>query len=496
MKKVLSVILSIIIVLCAFGITASADSIKYGDSNDDNTIDNKDYAVLMQYINGWNVTINVSSSDVNIDNIVDNKDYALLMQYLNGWDVKLGEKQPNPNTVNPEDYRGTTVTFATTVLSQTNEAGPVIEGFEKKYGIAVNEILVGDNINEIAGKIASGVNVDIMCCKGDFPAALAVLQPLTIAKLNYNDPIWDKNMFDFSSLNGKPYLCNTIGNIWAENACVLYSKNMLNQAQCYTPEEYDHVGKWTWDSFFEIATCVDKLDGDIGYYSDIQGCYISVEDMLGSVGCGVYSYNDGKFSNGLNNNFHKEAIHKLAKLYRGISASSSATFDTVRNTFFKGKVGICIANTQMLKKCEVRGATIDWFDIGFYKMPAYETGYQVNDTNRVVGWGICRGSDNPVGAGIFLRYYLDVNNYDVSNSFITTAAENFFFTSTAIDYEKYTPYFTYEYSTQNLTGFYEYDWEELTRIPEDYINRDYPVLSTHVDDACNILNKFVEKNTH
>ncbi|MBE6809873.1 MAG: hypothetical protein E7521_02300 [Ruminococcaceae bacterium] len=60
-----------------------------GDSNSDGSIDNKDYALLMQYLNGWAVTIVAESSDVNADGSIDNKDYALLMQYLNDWDVVL-----------------------------------------------------------------------------------------------------------------------------------------------------------------------------------------------------------------------------------------------------------------------------------------------------------------------------------------------------------------------------------------------------------------------
>lgn len=60
-----------------------------GDVSGDLKINNKDLAFLMQYINGWNVTIDVSAADVNKDDKVNNKDYALLMQYINGWDVKL-----------------------------------------------------------------------------------------------------------------------------------------------------------------------------------------------------------------------------------------------------------------------------------------------------------------------------------------------------------------------------------------------------------------------
>jgi len=67
-------------------------SSNYGDTNGDGSIDNKDYALLMQHLNGWSVTIDLSVADTNVDGSVDNKDYALLMQYLNDWDVTLGPK--------------------------------------------------------------------------------------------------------------------------------------------------------------------------------------------------------------------------------------------------------------------------------------------------------------------------------------------------------------------------------------------------------------------
>ncbi len=60
-----------------------------GDINRDNSIDNRDYALLMQYINGWDVKIDTGACDVDANNEINNRDYALLMQYLNGWDVKL-----------------------------------------------------------------------------------------------------------------------------------------------------------------------------------------------------------------------------------------------------------------------------------------------------------------------------------------------------------------------------------------------------------------------
>ncbi|MBE6809658.1 MAG: hypothetical protein E7521_01195 [Ruminococcaceae bacterium] len=61
--------------------------IKYGDVNNDGNINNKDYALLMRYINGWNVYVFEPSCDTSRDGIIDNRDCALLMQYINLWKV-------------------------------------------------------------------------------------------------------------------------------------------------------------------------------------------------------------------------------------------------------------------------------------------------------------------------------------------------------------------------------------------------------------------------
>lgn len=61
-----------------------------GDVNEDSKINNRDYALLMQYINKWDVALNTDAADVNADGKINNRDYALLMQYINKWDVVLG----------------------------------------------------------------------------------------------------------------------------------------------------------------------------------------------------------------------------------------------------------------------------------------------------------------------------------------------------------------------------------------------------------------------
>ena len=66
------------------------EEIHYGDANGDGTVNNRDVALLQQYINKWDVTLDEVAADANGDGTVNNRDVALLQQYINKWDVTLG----------------------------------------------------------------------------------------------------------------------------------------------------------------------------------------------------------------------------------------------------------------------------------------------------------------------------------------------------------------------------------------------------------------------
>ncbi len=403
-----------------------------------------------------------------------------------------GDTSTTSNGVNPADYKGTTVVFATTILSKTDESGPVVDAFEAKYGITVKEVLVGTSeagqVNDIAGKIAAGENIDVMRSNSDFPAAMAVLQSLTAAKLDYSDPIWDQSMFEFTTFGGEPYLCNTVGNIWSENSCIIYNKSLLKKAGARTPEQYDAAGEWTIDAFAAIAKAVEGIDG-IG--TGVRGAYVQGEEFLGSIGCGLYKYENGKFVNGLKDPKMAEAMAKLASWRKENFMTDSAI-----DPFEKGNVGICYGLAGWSLKKNGSNAKANWNNIGFYKMPAYAKGQTAMNTAMVKAWGICRGAKNPVAAGLFLRYYLDCGNYDSTNAFISSAAADFFFQNTnSISMKNFFPQLTRADGTEKLTGFREWDWESIAHGDPAQVQTSLAKLSSSVDKAVDTMNKHVAKNT-
>ncbi len=399
------------------------------------------------------------------------------------------QNEVTSNGVNPEDYRGTTVVFATTILSSTDESGPVVDAFESKYGITVKEILVNDNVSDIAGKLASGVNIDVMRSNSDFPAAMSVLQPLTAAKLDYTDPIWDQSMFEFTKFDGEPYLCNTVGNIWSENSCIIYSKSLLKRAGANTPEEYDAAGKWTLDAFAAIAKAVENIDGN---GTGIRGCYIQGEELLGSVGCGLYKYENGKFVNGIKNDAkHIEVMTKMAQWRK-----EGFVTDSANDPFQNGNVGICYGLAGWSLKKNGSNASYNWNDIGFYHMPAYSEGEEPMNTAMVKGWGLCRDSENPVAAGLFLRYYLDCGNYDAENAFISPEASAFFFeNTTSLSMDDFFPQLTRGDGAKDLTGFDDWDWEQIAHGDPQQVKSSLDKISASVDKAVDVMNKHVANNT-
>lgn len=117
----------------AITVTVELPDSVHGDINMDESINNKDLGLLMQYLNNWDVEINIDAADVNGDSSVNNKDYGLLMQYLNNWDVELVGPSVKPDE-NPDETPGENPAADTdvTVVDALNYTKNVIPrpGFE------------------------------------------------------------------------------------------------------------------------------------------------------------------------------------------------------------------------------------------------------------------------------------------------------------------------------------------------------------------------------
>ena len=134
-------------------------------------------------------------------------------------------------------------------------------------------------------------------------------------------------------------------------------------------------------------------------------------------------------------------------------------------------------------------------DFGFTDLPSYN-GKAYTPTGLVRGWGICRGAKNPVAAGIFLREYLDVNNYDLDATFHNEDASNFFFKVTG-EAQNINYYYTEGMAVANgntereIKYFEQWSFRSSPSQVRSYIDSKIPTLERIVEQA----NKVMESET-
>lgn len=379
-----------------------------------------------------------------------------------------------------EKYRGTTVKFAVTSDPMQSEKAYVINNFEKEYGIKIEPVIMtsGDQVTELTSLIASGKSPDVVRSSGDFPLSLSYLQSLDAAELDYSNPIWEQGMFKLTTFGGSPYLCTTEGNVYTESDIVVYRKDILKQAGCKTPEEYADEGKWNIDAFFEIAR-----------QCKLNCSFVNYDSAFHMTGNSVFKIENGKFVNGVGDSVSR-ALAKISEAKKQGIVTLNATAGIV-----SGKVAITTHHSYALRKTGAFEKNPEvWEKLGFYYLPSFD-GTDANlKTGLLRGWGLIKDAPNPVAAGIFLEYYLDPNNCDVNNMYISAEAETFFFKATDIDYNCWNPYFTYGNKNEEIAGI-KFNDDIYTNINLDQaqLAQKLNTMNTKIDTACDNINYYIEQ---
>lgn len=331
-----------------------------------------------------------------------------------------GTSNDSSNTVvNPEDYRGKTIKFATWSSWKVDVDGPVVAAFEKKYGIKVEWMNVPQDkyVTTIQSYIASGNPPDIIFDNGEFPSTLSLLQPVSAAKIDLSDPIWDQTFIKNATFNGKTYEVATVGNYWNERLCVYYNKTLFRNYNIKTPEEYYAEGNWTWATMEAIMKEFKAKETRAGYYGQVINWAPNYHATLGT---GAYYFKNGKIVTGINDPLYIQSTIKLAEWNK----AGYITDD--RDAFLEGKAAMAFCEAFGLRK-NGYWKGMNGSNIGFAYAPDWNASTKAQAAGTWRGWGICKGAKNPVAAGLFLKFYLDVNNYDIDTAFISDDAREFFF---------------------------------------------------------------------
>lgn len=468
-------------------------------------------AVLVFSLAGCSkVEDNGSSADVEVQYVTEYQtasgDSTSTGNSSGGGNTPSGNKNPDGNTpttssgssdewvVNQltqadlDALKGTTVKFASTIDPKSDGTQNVVDSFTKKYGINVEIVACSlpGYITEMQGLINADEAPDVGRSNGDYPGFLAYFDSLDKAKIDFNDPIWNQNTFKLSTFNGKTYMCDTYGNYWTEVDIIAYNKKILNDAGIKTPEEYAATGDWTWDAFFEI--CREATD----FMGKPAGTACANEAALHAAGGAVFRIENERMVNAIDANT-TAIINKFAKANKdGIYQVKGST------AMVDGTAAISILHAWALRKDgDLKNS--QWGNMGFYFLPSYEKGGETPATGIFRGFGIMKGAKNPLGGGVFLRHYLDVENYDTDNAFLSEEAKTFFFRLTTKDYaDNYNPYLTYVGLNKDIAGV-DYDkdiYAVLQMEPGAVVDSQMAAVKSAVEKGAKNLNDFIEDNVY
>ena len=318
-----------------------------------------------------------------------------------------------------EDYKGTTVKYASWKNPWQNEDGDAIDTFMAETGINVEWVAINQNdyVNKIVASMVSGDSPDVFFESQTFPGSLRALQPLDAMKLDLSDPFWNQGIIKASTLDGHPYLIDSNSNVWTERAICVYNKKLFEDNGITTPTELYEQGKWTFANFYELAKQISMLG------KQYVGATSLIEPLLGAAGCTTFTYKDNKLSYGVDNK-----MIEVSTFLAQMREAGYLKYD--RNCFQDGKTGMAITDCFALKKTGYY-PLMNSEDMAATYLPVWKEGEERYSTGVYRGWGLVDGAKNPVAAGIFLRWYLDGGNYDFTKTFHNEEVADFFFEVTA-----------------------------------------------------------------
>lgn len=156
-----------------------------------------------------------------------------------------------------ENYKGTTVRFATWIDHTQNESAKPIADFTDKYGINLELVPVnqGDYLVKLSGLIGAGQSPDLIVDNLRMPAVFPYAQPLNnIPSFNLDDPFWDQSYEDVTPINGNTYFINSVNSPWTYRYMVFFNKKLFEDNNFKSPAEYFEDGDWTIDNFVKCAS--------------------------------------------------------------------------------------------------------------------------------------------------------------------------------------------------------------------------------------------------
>ena len=333
----------------------------------------------------------------------------------------------NQNEAGGIDYnslKGTTVSVLMW-RALTEQEKKTISAFEQKYSmkVSVEQAKSSAYLTKIASLVSTKKSPDVAVipggkgAQGAFPlGVVSIFQPATVTKQDFNDSFWNKEAMNAYAIKGKPYAIVSSQTNWYNNYEVLfYNADMFKADGITTPYTLWKQGKWNWDTLKSTAQEIKKKGHDYGLMLDQEFNFVK------STGTEFIAYDGNKFTNNITNAKVIDAWTFEAQL---VKEQLMPVYGTATSSFTSGKCGMFVTNSWAMRKGEVL-ATAD-FNLECVPFPSPAGQEQVVGASHNL-FAIPKGAKNPVGAGVFLRYFLDAsNNGKFSDVALSTQFEEVF----------------------------------------------------------------------
>ncbi|EPR13741.1 polysaccharide deacetylase family protein [Ruminiclostridium papyrosolvens] len=147
LKGLLAVSLVAASILVMNPVSKAADTVKYGDVNNDGVVDSIDYATVKAYLLGKGTIANLTAADTNFDKTVDAIDFANLKKFLLGSiTLPVGTPPITGKVVALTFDDGPDVTLTPKVLDKLD-----------KYHVPATFMMIGQKINDSTASVVKRI---------------------------------------------------------------------------------------------------------------------------------------------------------------------------------------------------------------------------------------------------------------------------------------------------------------------------------------------------
>lgn len=325
----------------------------------------------------------------------------------------------------PASAKGTTLrVYDWNPMGEVPGMEKVVKNFEKETGIKIKYDIVtySSYFTKITSEVAAKNAPDAVRLQNLAKQNLINLQPFNSTGYDFTDPAWDKTIMDAYTFNGNLYGVNMVDSPYYSAYVVHYNTRLIETYGLDDPYELWKNKEWTWDKLWDMCKeFLKEADGQ-----DFIGLS-TMADMSYQIAYNKPTITYNKKANTFSHNLKDDKYIKSWQLYASYYEKGYISQALTNNDAFNaGQLLFNISHTiatrtgsAYFKEIRSEGA------VACVPLPALEEGSKdYQKVQELQAFGIPKTAKNANLVPYFLRYYFDVDNYNMDKFYnVDNAAE-------------------------------------------------------------------------